>query len=528
MSTLFQQINVNRIQDVVENPVFSIIKEKIEKTICVIEQPFEIFTDVNPKCGLREYFSQERINEREFIPLRFIDPDKTNGLFVNYLPIIHYHSHLEFSKKGRRHIEQQPYAHRNLNYLDSSIWHFSAWDWKSLCRAIKQIQNYKNYYSLIIACENANLSRRIFEQSLIHRGRSSNPNCDSSHSGSVVPFVFHSEFVMRRNICREIKKIVPIKRRVLFIDDHSCIPMNSIEGTSNTLTKTDIVKARLSEIAKFYKLGIDELFEFHSIQTLAEIKTLKDKKFDIILIDYLLGEINTRREYGYEVLRYIEDNIEDLKISKGPMGKFWIMFTSAFTYAVQERLLAEGYSHSQKNWYIGRTACPTTTPELFKYNLLSLMKRQLEYITEVGGDDENLSVITLIDFLEFLFKEPENIRLKTSKYFNLLLHLRARYDLLKKDYYIGGKENLKAVENGSPMIKALFPDMSCYTNAFWEHIQHLIYLIAYGNILQWNEMWDEYIFVKENLKKAEIATGMIGICKQIENYIINIKSANFK
>ena len=99
--------------------------------------------------------------------------------------------------------------------------------------------------------------------------------------------------------------------------------------------------------------------------------------------------------------------------------------------------------------------------------------------------------------------------------------------------FLTGVLNMKAGEeliNGcspldcrsSRLICSTFHDILYYGNSFWEHLQHLIYLIAYGTIRQWTEMWEEYTFIKPRLmlndEKGE------KVCKAIEEYIIALKS----
>ena len=146
---------------------------------------------------------------------------------------------------------------------------------------------------------------------------------------------------------------------------------------------------------------------------------------------------------------------------------------------------------------------------------------------------EGKCVGSLIDFLNGIFSG--NPRMQCVNEFNTLLNLRAQYNRIKNDVYKEERELLKMkageeLINGcspldcrsSRLICSTFNDILYYGNSFWEHLQHLIYLIAYGTIRQWTEMWEEYTFIKPRLmlndEKGE------KVCKAIEEYIIALKS----
>lgn len=482
-------------------------------------------------------------------------------------------------------------------YLDSSIWIRYAQD-EDTIETIKDFfadcHKKDDIYKTANAKEVKEFRARLAKNSFLKP-------FDGGHYGDVTPFVFHSETEMsefiyenRENSNKEIIENSSLKARLseyanktidskldwrlLIVDDNAYQDDNN-SGVQGKVNKCNTIANVLKDdfYLKCENSGSDSpkcihckdwIEEFNKIpkkgkqycltiniecatDTKEAIVKLKKRRFDLILLDYLLGKDKDKnsRDYGTVLLqdlkRQYEDNIliknrlseDDLQAleeyikAKGPFGKFWIFFISAFSNAISEKMLSNGMHYNTEYWNVARGACPTTCPELFRYNLLSLMERQLKYITEVEEDDEKLKITTLIDYLTYLFDDLGDVRIRAIDNFNSLLHLRSRYDRLKNDYYMGGKELGKiAKENGSPLVQALFPDMDCYSNAFWEHTQHLVYLIAFGNILQWNEMWDEYIFIKENLKSAEKATNKQNekLHEKIEKYIIGIKNANFK
>lgn len=549
---------------------------------------------------------------------------------------------------------------KRRNYLDSSIWVRYADSEKSLLQLKTELENCSNLHATNNALEIREFKIRMAENSrLIELKTVDNTN---THAQNVVPFVFHSETEMQTNTddskngvktkILQSPNAEKLEWRILIVDDNAFVDDKTRKTSVN---KCQVISSILNRDFLLYcdnhcdserikcnpstnglkcpfkincsttknKNNFYPLLYIDCARSVDEAKEkIKHRRYDIVLMDYLLGcccedsdgstislnkikDTNKHyldifnnsyceddlvpsssedeqanpdpsnsnrsskkivissdgkryllcRQYGTDILKELkiqyEDNVaktdlttsqkdelEQYKQAKGPFGKFWIFFISAFSNAISEKMLSEGMHYNTDYWHIARGACPTTTPELFRYNLMSLMHHQLKHITEIDEwesvDDQKHNkqkVITLMDYLSYLFDDLGDVRIRAIDNFNSLLHLRSRYDRLKNDYYMGGKELGKiAKENGSPLVQALFSDMDCYSNAFWEHTQHLVYLIAFGNILQWNEMWDEYIFIKENLKSAEKATNKQNekLHEKIEKYIIGIKSANFK
>ena len=451
-------------------------------------------------------------------------------------------------------------------FLDSSIWlrYTTAVDEPYHIPA-----EYQRLYKTANAQETREFKARLCKNSYLQ-------SFDGGHYRNVTPFLFHSETEMEgktQDIIPKLKgyshdRVIP-HWRFLLVDDNAfnnetdaVTKIQKCEVISSILRKDFCVvcinednsvacssqKRRCSTCAPDNAQATICIDCVRSIQDAH--KKLKERRYDIVLLDYLLGGNTNSREYGTTLLTDLKKQYEDINKSscalpdrideyiqsKGPFGKFWIFFISAFSNAISEEMLSKGMHYNTDYWYIARGACPTTTPELFRYNLYSLLYQQIKNITDVavvksGHNPSKVDrrVITLIDLLNHIFADPASTRSLALNNFNSLLHLRAHYDILKKDYYMGGKENPDAKNNGSPLVQSLFPDIEHYSNAFWEHIQHLIYLIAFGNIRQWNEMWDEYIFIKDVLRKAEgKPKNEDNVVRKIEKYIIEIKNANYR
>lgn len=477
-------------------------------------------------------------------------------------------------------------------YLDSSVWIRYA----QTESAVQEIKDLFGACHKIYQTANAREMREFKARLAIN---SFLEFFDGGHYGNVIPFVFHSETEMNRRIYEDRinankgkivgsglkaklsrysgkEKRTNLHWRLLIVDDNAyqnnepdkskvqkCEVIANIlkddcylacEEAESAFPKCARCKNMIKEFNEKSKKG-KQCFTINlecATNIEEAVDKLKKKRFDLILLDYLLGEKKNKdsRDYGTDLLRDLKEQYEDKILikdslseedatslekymqAKGPFGKLWIFFISAFSNAISEKMLSEGMHYNTDYWYIARGACPTTTPELFRYNLYSLFYQQIKSITDASvvkvADN---GVVTLLDLLDHIFEEAVSTRDRAMKNFNSLLRLRAHYDILKRDYYMGGKENPDAEKNGSPLVQALFPDMKYYSNAFWEHTQHLIYLIAFGNIRQWNEMWDEYIFIKDILYKAEVENKTKdehSTARKIEKYIIGIKNANHR
>ncbi|MDR1897954.1 MAG: hypothetical protein LBR10_14310 [Prevotellaceae bacterium] len=434
---------------------------------------------------------------------------------------------------------------RHLKFLDSSIWIRYASDDTELTKLRKEVEEYakRGLYNTTNALESREFKARLCSNSWLTEING------SSHAGDVVPFVFHSETEMHEKAkneqCEKLKE-KKLKWCFLLIDDHATI--ESVENDSkdkpNILPKCKIIQNVLSEYFNlkcskgkececFNKCSVNNnskpLCKYITIylDCVTKIKDDKGKimgakskikktKYDLILMDYLLGsekwnrENKESRKYATDFLKEIQSccDSRDEKVKniwkkiKGPNGAFRIFFISAFTNAVNERMLAEGLSFTEDYWHISRGACPTTTPHLFSYFLLKAMNEQIEKMSDNVAD----GIITLLDMLLKIFEKTDKAREKAIKNFNNLLRMRARYDDLKYDACLGIKkrslEKDEREQYKSKLVNSLFTDIEHYDNALWEHVIHLVYLTAYGTIRQWHEIWEEYMLIKPYLQKA--------------------------
>ncbi|MCD8179347.1 MAG: hypothetical protein LUE98_18885 [Tannerellaceae bacterium] len=470
-----------------------------------------------------------------------------------------------------------------IDYIDSSIWHYalnanSENVKQELEKGILCFYDYEKQglYDLIVAQENAYFNAKLLNVSYLISPTPIYEGSDSRHASLVSPFLFHSERAIKKRLLDKINRTSSkellskgLSWKILLLDDHAEKKMSVVYSPLSGVrtTKKEIVVRLLKELYEefcqeeklkeiYKKDRFEDHFIIHTAENINELQQkILDNSYDIILLDYLLKN-GDKTEYGYEFLENIffensgyEKITEKIKNpTKVPTRKLFIMFISAFVTSINERIQNKGLG--QTHWHMGRSACPTTTPELFKYNIFQLMKRQALILAE----NEN-QIHTTVSLLKKIYDSPEAlVRRNADTYFNSLLEIRSVYNRLKKfcnknkcankcrDYYIE-YEKFKANCNicdvkdqcresksdwcfiekkcknyfqqgispdknwnlcsNTPLIQSLYPDVRNYSNFFWEHLMHLVYLTAYGTIRQWPEMLEEYSSIQPYLKEDE-------------------------
>lgn len=293
---------------------------------------------------------------------------------------------------------------------------------------------------------------------------------------------------------------------------------------------------------------------------------LQKYKYEIVLLDYLLDKdrINKKQEYGYQLLEKLYEwhkiqrkgsmsSLQKDLYIPGPNKRFHFMFTSAFTTAVHERMLEKGFAKSERGlWYIGDGACPTNTPYLFSYQLMLLMRHRVKDLRKENEGNQ----LTIIDLLEHIYVEKgkagtEETRQKAHDHFNHVLFMRDKYKRLEKDFSKTDEDYLKDNNDdakyimekmrSSLFVQSAFKVVHHFSGAFFEHLQHLVYLTAFGTIRQWQDMWEEYVFVNKELcdydkfvdeeaekdKEGNDEKRGKAISDAIREYIINLKENNY-
>jgi len=393
---------------------------------------------------------------------------------------------------------------------------------KQLEKAVEKIS--KNYerglYNLMIAFEYANLNYRLLRESYL---------AGAAHGKAVSPFLFHSEWDMGKrkdNEKNELTELTELKKqkakwRFLLVDDMANQGLSTIDNnkTENPVSKVDIIEKLLT--GEGFNVAIvsfshDNTLKLHKVEDenidiyLVWVDTIEAAmaaidayRFDIILLDYLLkySEERKARDYSYHLLNMMQKKFKKGDVQVGPMGKFSIMHISAFTTAITERLQEQGLVRREEIWEISKSACPTNTPQLFLFYLFRLMNRRI---------DES-DIFKLNDILLSIYCEPKNIRNNAINNFQKVLEYANKYKAFRQEFESDHKNKRIYEGKGSVLIRSICEDKS----AFAEHLMHLVYLTAYGTIRQWPEMWEEYLFVKNEIPPT--------LSNLIESHIINLK-----
>ena len=560
----------------------------------------------------------------------------------NNIPILHVVLTDIMSDNKKLH----PSVPRYYQIIDSSIWNhyvpmvkFDGSDdgfHALLTKAVNEIyENYTNgLYDIEVADEFADVNARVLQQSYLSR----------NHGIGVAPFIFHSESTIKKLSDTEFKEFKDGFKekkkgtdkeqdsnwlwRFLLVDD------KAIEkDEDNTLKKScklsiiirliekalfpgnsNWIKYRLLEqqgktldyvegsknIDKNTKIVIDCVQHYDDAVT-----ALKERKYDLILLDYLLDLKDGLHKYGYELLEEInqsvkikeqyerfsfrvdyssckekayalkdliseknhvsnynelknyiriivdensinDESIEELlgniqtEIEKkqfqiGPCGKQFFIFISAYSTAVNERLLAQGLNRSEDYWYINTGACPTNTPQLFTYNLLHSMKKRLNDCGFL-----KLTKNKVLELVEFIFT-PQNVvtdknnsvRRRAGRHYHEVLSLQYHYRRMLDDVEIPHDCN-NSIETlfdikGSVLISN-YSLQNRHIGGLLEHLTNLVHIAAFGTIRQWDEMWEEYLYFKANFgaiipqDDEDTTTAFKRICGYIENFILRLKS----
>ena len=439
--------------------------------------------------------------------------------------------------------------------VDSGIWNYLATNKADFRNdVIDIVANWSvGYYDLFIAREFADLNARLTKASYLYERKDNKGGGGSGHGADVSPFLFHSETQLRERI--NAVDVSKYKWRFLLLDDKidkekKEVYYNQINGNSvnierkagvlssndpkSTLTKADILKIRINQISigkcdyilsKHYeKLPIpkDYNVQIVCVETVQDaFKLMEQYEFDIILLDYLL-----KNDYGYQLLNKLKGiKAGSSNIFIGPQEKNFFMFISAFTTAVNERLTLEGLSRDEEYWVIGEGACPTNTPELFKYRLTHLMERRLE---QTGI--KYLSYSNILKTVQKIFLIDEEEKGPDKK--------RRRIDAVRKrayetyheilgfhyDYYV-----LREKDKGNSILVDSFLKKQVHLGAMLEHLLQLVHLTAFGTVRQWPEIWEECQFFSRTVNNSSDDTENISSLKNeiiadIEKYIIDLKS----
>lgn len=573
------------------------------KPIIPIPFSFSINTDKRLSCSMPEAY-KERENVEYATLFNAITSELSQRVFdcetgdYSVYLLIHHKSDIQgYAKRHEQYVFGQNYftesgamypvihfcdasleelteIYRYASVIDCSIWNhyvqikknnesstISFVDGVQIENAISAIANNssRHLYNLVVARESADLVARMTYASFIKRF----PETEG-HGDYVSPFVFHSEQTVKNNLIyeefEETNKIELIKKqyrwRILLIDDKAVTDMGTnikekivIDGLpfnckvtilKNVLNRCfDKIQVREWNDSTPVIDGIECLLEFAQSKNDA-ILALQKRKYDIILLDYLLDRSQDgKHNYAYQILETIygicdskaKKKVLDKSISNiliGPNKRFFFMFTSAYSSAVNERLLAEGLNQSEKYWYINLGACPTNTPQLFLYNLLKIMDKRLEDsgILKLSSD----SIYKLTNKI-YRRKEDdpkrESVRKRANVHYQEVLSLQYHYRSILRDVEIPFGDRSSIFDTNGSVLMTDFIQKKINLGGMLEHLTQLVHLTAFGTIRQWPEMWEEYIYFKAMFEKQldEVSSKDFNtLCQNIENYILELKS----
>ena len=215
----------------------------------------------------------------------------------------------------------------------------------------------------------------------------------------------------------------------------------------------------------------------------------------------------------------------------GPRRKQFFIFISAYTTAVNERLLAQGLNRSERFWFIDTGACPTNTPQLFSYNLLQLMDKRL--------NDSGITRLSDDNILEFIIRifipkkdSPDNksVRERARDNYHYLLSRHYHFHEMLDDVDVPSDHdnNPGSLFNitGSVLVTNFMLN-HINIGGLLEHLIQLVHLTAFGTIRQWAEMWEEYIYIRAYFEKSGLNANNHNdfklACEYIEKYIYDLK-----
>lgn len=290
------------------------------------------------------------------------------------------------------------------------------------------------------------------------------------------------------------------------------------------IVKSIFTESQFKALSDLYSLYILPQINGSSInRTQNEWEILCEK----ILSDKLLGDFIKKGEIIKAIERLIE-KLSNVRYKIGPRKRLFFMFISAYSYAVHDRLLAEGLNPSEKYWFISTGACPTNTPQLFLYNLLKLMDKRLEDsgVSKLSSD----ALYRLVNKI-YLPKENdpkrESVRKRANAFYQDVLSLQYHYRSILKDVEIPFKDGASVFDTKGSVLMTDFIQKKINLGGMLEHLTQLVHLTAFGTIRQWHEMWEEYIYFKAQFENQldEVTRNDFNIlCQNIENYILELKS----
>jgi hypothetical protein len=276
---------------------------------------------------------------------------------------------------------------------------------------------------------------------------------EGGHAGVVTPFKFHSERHLQRraqlsednfltNPYQGKSLLQAIQWRMLLVDDQANKPLSTIKGQNSSVTKSELVRRPLDLLYKTHHIDPEKQLELVSplekdgvIQF--GIDQISKQSFDIIFLDYLLGERpgsvkgGKNREYGHEfLLALIQDSRNgSAAYHRDFFGRYWIFPVSSFPFALSDKLSQLGVGHLHSIWHLSTGGDPVTTPHLYAFYFFRFLKQKVaEYYLYPKALQRLINEIP-----EFPGASPEqNIRLWAQCLKTAFSHYLSRLDVLSE------------------------------------------------------------------------------------------------
>jgi Leucine-rich repeat (LRR) protein len=299
-------------------------------------------------------------------------------------------------KKYKYELELDP----RIKFLDSSIWHryvsyvpdLGNGDFEeNFKKVLNKIITYANFrlYRSLAALSTLEFQCRMLQNSVIAQYG------NHGHHEAVTPFKFHSETMMEQKIARFIDffkadrnktSLMSLRWNMLLVDDYSEVHISTNDKSAHE-SKKEIIEQWLNDFdgKKIEFLNIKAFTDGKDKIISKGIQHLKEQTFDIILLDYLIGDSEIEnsvglKAYGHEFLLEIATSQEQKEFNRGPFGRYWVFPISSFPFAFTDKLKQLNIDGSNERWYIAGGGDPISTPELFRLNFFRLLMRQISEV----------------------------------------------------------------------------------------------------------------------------------------------------
>jgi len=162
-------------------------------------------------------------------------------------------------------------------------------------------------------------------------------------------------------------------------------------------------------------------FRFHLETNISALtnkhKSDKEDIYDLILLDYLfrdvpkelsgknsLGEGEFQRHYGISLLKKIKEGTK-LNLKKAPLDSYWILPISTFSSSMFGEMRNQQISQLSNHYFLSNGADPINTPFYFIFEILSIIKTQIETISNTYFE----ALAEMNELVEFVFDESSEV-----------------------------------------------------------------------------------------------------------------------